>query len=245
MYYSVSGWIRPEECIRSAVTIEGNGITVKLKPVSIEGINEINVVAEFVNPDYSVEAAKETLREIIDSLLLVLSMESNQPYTFKVAATTDSRREGEREMTAPSGQTSRTVTRSFSADAHIVKGIEDESWLTALRYRDIVRNNPATQYVLGLYRKALEDRGNEAVHLYKAIEAIEENLGGEDAMRRTLELSRSYHKDLKRSLNVHRHAQLPSKEETPRLDRKECFARCKQIVRKYVAYCQRVALTLE
>jgi hypothetical protein len=245
MYYSFSGWIRPEECIRSAVTIEGNGITIKLKPVSTEGINETNVAAEFVNPDYSVEAAEETLREIIDSLLLVLSVESNQPCTFIVATTTVSRREGEREMTAPSGQTSRMVTRSFSADAHIVKGIEDESWLTALRYRDIVRNNPATQYVLRLYRKALEDRENEAVHLYKAIEAIEKNLVGENAMRRTLELSKNYHKKLKQSLNVHRHAELPGKEETSPLDRKECFARCKQIIQKYVAYCQRVVLPLE
>ena len=94
------------------------------------------------------------------------------------------------------------------------------------------------RYVLGLYRKALEDKGNEAVHLYKTIEAIKKDLGGEDAMRQTLGITRNYHSELRRSLNIHRHAQLLSEEDQPPLDRKECFERSKQIIGKYVAHCQ-------
>lgn len=243
MHYSISGRIRPEKRIRSEVAIEGNGITITVKPVRFEGINEPNVTAEFANPDYCVETAEEILREIIDSLLLVLSMEYNQPCTFEVATKSVARQCEEQEITLSSGQATRTVIGRFSADAHIVEGIEDESWLAALRCRGAVRNSPAIQYVLGLYRKALEDRENDAFHLYRAIEAVKKDLGGEDAMKQALGISSNYHRVLKQSLNVHRHARLPGEEDPLPLGRKECLNRSKQIIRKYVAYCQHLATT--
>jgi len=123
-------------------------------------------------------------------------MEYNQLCTFEIATTTVSRQYEEQEINTSSGQATRTVISRFSTDAHIVKGIDDESWLTALRCRGAVRNSPAIQYVLGSYRKALEDRENEASHLYKAIEAIKKDLGDEDMMRQTLGISSNYHGEL-------------------------------------------------
>lgn len=175
------------------------------------------------------EKLRQEAREIVSQYLRALSFEIGVNIELAPSSSVQVRKPGHITLTMHE--------QVHMLDAVIVSG---PGTLPAVEHLDELAHaystDPLFAEVVDLYVEACEakDDPNIAVSLYKALEAIKSNFGGEKKMAQALKIPDL--KNLKRNLNWHRH--WPKKDRPPKklLSMADCKQQMRQVILSFLEH---------